>query len=395
MNITQFIPINTGEKFTDNTITITKNKNPSTFIASSSSFFSDSYKPFQAFNGTTDNSIFWQSNTSPNPNNPNPIITKPKLPNPYTQPPYVKNDGSYQGGGRNNGYYFSTNINNANGNNSISNGEWIQMQLSTPILLSLYSILTPSQSSKIANLSDQQDNINYFPQKFTLAGSNDGITWNFIDYQNINNNDYNCQDRKPISFTVSSTTPYSYFRLIISKLPNNNTVVKINQFNLSGIYSSSSSVDFTDRRSVTSMDDLGFSMPLRGSEKPSKESFTGNRIQENLGSIYLTDTAPINPQFSGSYPSLNTFSSNFSNFFISEPMTSCRGVSNHISSQSSHRFAEANLSYPLLITDDAILETIVYEPSYDNSYEDDKIFVATIILILTGTFLYTLFTNKR
>ena len=269
MNITQFIPINTGEKFTDNTITITKNKNPSTFIASSSSFFSDSYKPFQAFNGTTDNSIFWQSNTSPNPNNPNPIITKPKLPNPYTQPPYVKNDGSYQGGGRNNGYYFSTNINNANGNNSISNGEWIQMQLSTPILLSLYSILTPSQSSKIANLSDQQDNINYFPQKFTLAGSNDGITWNFIDYQNINNNDYNCQDRKPISFTVSSTTPYSYFRLIISKLPNNNTVVKINQFNLSGIYSSSSSVDFTDRRSVTSMDDLGFSMPLRGSEKPS------------------------------------------------------------------------------------------------------------------------------
>jgi hypothetical protein len=36
------------------------------------------------------------------------------------------------------------------------------------------------------------------------------------------------------------------------------------------IYSlTSSSVDFTDRRSVTSMEDLGFSMPLRGSEKPS------------------------------------------------------------------------------------------------------------------------------
>ena len=31
----------------------------------------------------------------------------------------------------------------------------------------------------------------------------------------------------------------------------------------------SSSVDFTDRRSVTSMDDLGFSMPRSGSEKPS------------------------------------------------------------------------------------------------------------------------------
>ena len=33
--------------------------------------------------------------------------------------------------------------------------------------------------------------------------------------------------------------------------------------------SPSSSGDFTDRRSVTSLEDLGFSMPLRGSEKPS------------------------------------------------------------------------------------------------------------------------------
>ena len=32
----------------------------------------------------------------------------------------------------------------------------------------------------------------------------------------------------------------------------------------------SSSVDFTDRRSVTSMEDLGFSMPRSGSENPSK-----------------------------------------------------------------------------------------------------------------------------
>ena len=37
--------------------------------------------------------------------------------------------------------------------------------------------------------------------------------------------------------------------------------------NIQGIGSSSG--DFTDRRSVTSLEDLGFSMPLRGSEKPS------------------------------------------------------------------------------------------------------------------------------
>jgi hypothetical protein len=239
MNITQFIPINTGEKFTDNTLTINKENKTRKFIVTSSSFFSDPYKPFKAFNGTTDNNIFWQSNTYPNPNNPEPIITKPKIPNPYTQSPYVSDDGSYQGGGRNNGYYFSTNINNANSNNSISNGEWIQIQLPSPILLTTYGILTPSQ----------QGDLNYFPQKFTLAGSHDGNTWNFIDYQNINNNNYNCKDRKPIPFKVTNTTPYNYFRLIINKLPNNNTIVKINQFNLSGSYPVES---FTGNRIIDS-----------------------------------------------------------------------------------------------------------------------------------------------
>ena len=332
MNITQFIPINTGEKFTDNTLTINKENKTRKFIVTSSSFFSDPYKPFQAFNGTIDNNIFWQSNTFPNPNNAEPKITRAKIPNPYTQPPYVSDDGSYQGGGRNNGYYFSTNINNANSNNSISNGEWIQIQLPSPILLTLYSILTPSQ----------QGDLNYFPQKFTLAGSHDGSTWNFIDYQNINNNDYNCKDRKPVSFKVTNTTPYNYFRLIINKLPNNNTIVKINQFNLSGTY------------------------PV--------ESFTGNQI--------IDSSSPINPQFYGPYPFLNTFSSNFSNFFISEPMI----VGRHHSS--SHNYGSGSESYyPLLLTDDAILGTAVYE--------DDKIFVGALILILTGTFIYTLSTCKH
>lgn len=353
MELIKFIPINTGEKFIDNTINVTITKNnkqlPVTFTASSSSFFSDAYKPFQAFNGSSDDKIFWQTNTYPNPNNPKPTITRPKVPNPYTQPPYVVYDGSYQGGGRNNGYYFSTNINSETGNNSISNGEWIQIQLPSPILLSLYSVLAPSQ----------QGDLNFFPQKFTLAGSQDGIKWNYINYQDINNNDYSCKDRKPISFTVSNTTPYSYFRLIINKLPNNNTIVKINQFNLSGIY------------------------PV--------ESFTGNRIADK----------PINPQFYGPYPSLNTFSSNFSNFFISEPMT---GRGNH-SSSSRNGARESGVyglrseasgdnyrgyNYYPLLTEGAILETVVYDPPY----EDDKIFIGSIIIILTGTIIYTLFTGK-
>jgi len=379
MELTQFIPIKTGEKFTDNTKTINKDQKSIAFTASSSSFFSDEFKPFKAFNGSTDNTIFWQSNTYPNSNNPKPTITRPKVPNPYTQTPYLSSDGTYQGGGRSNGYYFSTNIKSTNSNN-ISSGEWIQIQLPTPILLTLYSILAPSQ----------QDTVNFFPQKFTLAGSEDGITWNYIDSQDVNNNIYDCKDRKPILFTVSNTTPYSYFRLIINKLPNNNTIVKINQFNLSGIY------------------------PI--------ESFTGNQIIEE----------PINPQFYGPFPSLNTFSSNFSKFFISEPMTGGRDSSLgfvppaalqnlHLSSsknkahmrgiiginssqnygygqgdailqqlnmQSALRSEDFGSYYPLLITNDAVLET-------DHYYEDDKIFIGSILIILAGTFIYTLITSKH
>jgi len=373
MELTQIIPIKTGEKFTDNTLTINKDKKSIGFTASSSSFFSDAFKPFQALNGSSDDKIFWQTNTYPNPNNPKPTITRPKVPNPYTQPPYISSDGSYQGGGRNNGFYFSTNINNTTGNNSISNGEWIQIQLPSPILLTLYSILAPSQ----------KDKINFFPQQFTLAGSQDGISWNYIDYQDVNNNDYSCKDRKPISFTVSNTTPYSYFRLIINKMPNNNTIVKINQFNLSGIYQ--------------------------------VESFTGNRVAD----------VPINPQFYGPYPSLNTFSSNFSKFFISEPMTGGRFGSHHLSS-SRHGYHHSEIIsngsagekygsygggrtpkpyvsptsdlhppslrsvrlesyYPLLLAGDSIIE---------KPLEDDKLFVCGIIIILTGTFIYTIFTSK-
>jgi len=308
----QFIPIKTGEVFTDNNIT---SKDGKTFTVTSSSHFSDTYKPFNAFNGSKDNTIFWQSNTAPNPNSPVPTVTRPKVPNPYTQPPYDGNDGSYVGGGRDNGYFFSTNIKNVN-NNTISNGEWLQIQLPSPVLLTSYSVLTPSQQGKL----------NYFPQEFTLAGSEDGTSWNYIDYQNLASNDYTCLDRKPVSFTVSNIAPYSYFRLIINKMPINNTMVRINQFNLSGIYP--------------------------------KESFTG-MFSSNI----------LNPQFYDSYPSLHTFSSNFSQFSISEPMIG----------QGSY--------YPLLLSDEAILETTILS---DTSYEDDRFFVGTLIVILAGTFLYTL-----
>jgi hypothetical protein len=228
----QFVPINESS-FTSNSINIDKTNDhnkviPGRYIASSSSYYDSNTMPFQAFNKNTSNSICWQSNTFPNPNQSKPIITNPKKPIPYTQTPYSNNDGSYQGGGRNNSCYFTTSINNVGNKNDVD-GEWIQIKLPEPVKLSSYTILTPSQ----------QGDLNFFPEKFTLVGSNDGFNWTYIDFQNVKSQNYSLSDKKPVSFDLNTNELYNYYRLIIIKMPINNTIVRINQFSLFGLPASS------------------------------------------------------------------------------------------------------------------------------------------------------------
>ena len=273
----QFVPIN-DSTFTNNSINIDNKSDriPGKYIASSSSHYDNNTMPFQAFNKNTNNEVCWKSNTFPNtfpnPNQSKPNITNPTKPNPYTQTPYLNINGSYQGGGRNSASYFTTPINNVGNKNDV-NGEWLQIQLPEPVRLSSYSILVPSQ----------QGNVNFFPEKFILAGSNDGNSWTYIDFQDIKSQNYHLSDRKPISFDLNTIEPYNYYRLIIIKMPNNNTIVRINQFSLFGLPKSSENI---------------------------KENFIGFG-QGSLGENSLS------PQFDNGYPILNAFSSNFS---VIEPM---------------------------------------------------------------------------
>jgi len=273
----QFIPI-AGTSFTDNIVNVENKKNHNKIInytALSSSNYDENTKAFKAFNKNNKNDEYWQSDTFPNPKRSKPTITNPKVSNPYVQTPYKgessrptfsnkvdessSNDGSYQGGGRNNNGYYTTEINNLGKKNGVD-GEWLQIQLPFPVVLSSYSILVPKQ----------EGNINHFPEKFTLAGSSDGTSWNYIDFQDVKSHNYSCNNREPISFPLSTIYPYSYYRLIISKMPINNSVVRINQFSL-------------------------FGLPEHGSHGV-KEHFIG------LGNYSLS------PQFDNDYPSLNIFS---------------------------------------------------------------------------------------
>jgi hypothetical protein len=63
------------------------------------------------------------------------------------------------------------------------------------------------------------------PYQFTIAGSNDGITWTTVDTQNGINT---WSGQTPITFTTSSTTPWLYFRLITQAIMGNGSPSDLN-----------------------------------------------------------------------------------------------------------------------------------------------------------------------
>lgn len=57
-------------------------------------------------------------------------------------------------------------------------------------------------------------NGNNGPTTFYIVGSNDGSTWNKLDYQNFPTNYWNSNNTNLTYFTVSNTTAYTYFRIV-------------------------------------------------------------------------------------------------------------------------------------------------------------------------------------
>ena len=229
----QIVPFPDGTQFIKNDINVSYDiwdpkdtskvyNHQGIYNVSSSSYYDNKTIPYMAFNGNKDS--FWKTNTTAND-----FKFSPSIP-PYTTPPYListtdKGMSTYQGGGSLGSNYFATTVRGGGGKASKQiNGEWLQIELPKPMNLFMYSILTP----------DSQGSLQYFPTEFSLVGSQDGVSWFYIDYKNLDSPP-KISDRKAVSYNLKNPVSYSYYRLIISKMPYGNDMVRINQFNLFGL----------------------------------------------------------------------------------------------------------------------------------------------------------------
>jgi len=160
---------------------------------------------YKAANNTTDpDNIYWHCNYSVTGGGSFPYDT----------------NGTYVGRGTNNTYSTNVYLDGAATTTSLG-GEWIQYKLPYNLKLKQY---------KIKNRGSTDTNVNRFPHYFTLAGSTNGSDWYSIDRKTSQS--FTTNDEK--SYDVSTTTFYSYFRLIITQQQSSVRVVNISRFNLIG-----------------------------------------------------------------------------------------------------------------------------------------------------------------
>lgn len=223
-NIITVFPLPNRLKLTDNITSITgiyyDNNNPKynpngQYIASSSSYADPKKKVFNIFNDANTNP--WQCDFSKNPSYDPKTFSNP----PCSQDPYTAIvPSTYQGGGQQSIKYKTIVGEGTKATTHI--GEWVQIQLPYQIYLNEYSISTPLLKNKI----------NSFPKKFTLVGSNDGNKWRYVHQRDLNTLPE--PNGKPIVYKLNSTENFSYFRLIISEVADQQNVISISQWTMKG-----------------------------------------------------------------------------------------------------------------------------------------------------------------
>ena len=189
------------------------------YIITASSYASDATQPYNAFN---ENEVTgWQSDFSGNTNYNVNTNSHPK----YVQHPYNEgNPSTYQGGGTTTNTWVTT-VGDTNQKQTYVKGEWIQIQLPYSIHLFRYSLLTPPYTEAST-----------FPVKFMIVGSNDGKTWNHIDFRNTASEGVPPIASYPFKlYNINTSQKYSYFRLILSEMSGKIPYVRLNQWNLWGI----------------------------------------------------------------------------------------------------------------------------------------------------------------
>ena len=117
--------------------------------------------------------------------------------------------GTYVGTVPSGGAFYTT-----TGTAGTYNGEWLQIQMPTGILLQNYSIQARGgqESSKS-------------PNTFVILGSNDGTTWTLLDTQSgITAASWASQI--VVTFTIASpgTTKYTYFRMVVQNVQNTGSI---------------------------------------------------------------------------------------------------------------------------------------------------------------------------
>jgi PAN-like domain len=224
----QILPLPGNIKFTSNSQLvsgITTSTHDATYtpngqyIITASSYASDSTQPYNAFN---ENEVSgWQTDFSGNTNYNVNTNSHPQ----YVQNPYNEgNPSTYQGGGTTTNTWVTT-VGDANQKQTYVKGEWIQIQLPYSIHLFRYSLLTPPYTESST-----------FPVKFMIVGSNDGNTWNYVDFRNTTTEGVPPIASHPFKlYNINTTQKYSYFRLILSEMSGKIPYVRLNQWNLWGI----------------------------------------------------------------------------------------------------------------------------------------------------------------
>ena len=103
------------------------------------------------------------------------------------------------------GSYIST-ITTTDINNNVYAGEWLQLQVPTPIVLSGYTI------------RPRMNNATQAPYTFVVLGSNNGTTWNLLDSKNKLGDWANSVTR---NFTLNNKVEYTTYRFVFTEtIPN-------------------------------------------------------------------------------------------------------------------------------------------------------------------------------
>ena len=229
--------------------------------------------------------------------------------NGYTMHPYNSN-GIYQGGGQS-AYYYTTTV---QGLIPSVSGEWVQIQLPYKIQLTTYS-LYPRLGLDWSRRS---------PTIIYIVGSNNGTTWYQVDYRNItppSSTNYNPYVFNP----TTTTTSYSYFRLITNQVNAGGGVIHFSDWTLTGNYGIKNLVNILSVGSATvtatETEDNNY---VGGTISSSLVVVNGNPVYNNGFSI---------PQLTyangGTYTVIDPSSTSIGLFYYSSSNPSVASVSGH------------------------------------------------------------------